>query len=432
LEETILHHETAITVDCLGKRYQLGEKQAGYRTLRDLISKGFGNGRKKTGNSTSSLSSNNHQPSDFWALRDISFEVKAGEVVGVIGRNGAGKSTLLKILSRITEPSTGSVDIYGRVGSLLEVGTGFHYELTGKENIYLSGAILGMKKAEITRQFDEIVAFAEVENFVDTPVKHYSSGMLMRLAFAVSAHLQPEILLIDEVLAVGDIAFQRKCLGKMGDVARQGRTVLFVSHNMSAILELCHRSLLVEKGRLVFDGPAAQCVEAYYKHNSEADFEELEGSSHAPLQIHSITINNDNSTAAVKTGSEFEVNLRLSGKNISNPAIYFIIENVAGQTLVHKRIKSHELGLEKIDGNYKLTVSLPALWLSPGVYSLYFKFIAPATDWSGNLRSERIMLEVRGELEGTGKAALNPNVEWKMESVGKFAASTNGKVSARV
>ena len=425
-----MHHETAITVDCLGKRYQLGEKQAGYRTLRDLISRGFGNRKKITGNS--SLCSNNHQPSDFWALRDISFEVKPGEVVGVIGRNGAGKSTLLKILSRITEPSTGSVDIYGRVGSLLEVGTGFHYELTGKENIYLSGAILGMKKAEITRQFDEIVAFAEVENFVDTPVKHYSSGMLMRLAFAVSAHLQPEILLIDEVLAVGDIAFQRKCLGKMGDVARLGRTVLFVSHNMSAILELCHRSLLVEKGRLAFDGPAVQCVEAYYKHNSEADFEEFEGSSHAPLQLNSITINNDNSTAAVKTGSEFEVNLRLSGKNIANPAIYFIIENVAGQTLVHKRIKSLELGLEKIDGNYKLTVSLPALWLSPGVYSLYFKFIAPATDWSGNLRSERVMLEVRGELEGTGKAALNPHVEWKMESAGNFTASTNGKVSARV
>ncbi len=426
-----MHHETAITVDCLGKKYQLGEKQAGYRTLRDLIGRNFGKGRN-TGNSSSSVSENNHQPSDFWALRDISFEIKAGEVVGVIGRNGAGKSTLLKILSRITEPSTGSVDIYGRVGSLLEVGTGFHYELTGKENIYLSGAILGMKRAEIMRQFDEIVAFAEVENFVDTPVKHYSSGMLMRLAFAVSAHLQPEILLIDEVLAVGDIAFQRKCLGKMGDVARQGRTVLFVSHNMSAILELCHRSILVEKGRLAFDGPAAQCVEAYYNHNSEADFEETESSPNTPLQINSIAINNDNSSAAVKTGSEFEVHLRLSARNISNPAIYFIIENVAGQTLVHKRIKSTELGLEKVDGNYKLTVSLPALWLSPGIYSVYFKFIAPATNWSGNLRSERMMLEVRGELEGTGKAALNPDVEWKMECLYNPTASANGKVIARV
>lgn len=426
-----MHHETAITVDSLGKKYQLGEKQAGYRTLRDLITKSFGNGRKKAGQSSSDASS--RKPSEFWALQDISFEVKAGEVVGVIGRNGAGKSTLLKILSRITEPSVGSVDIYGRVGSLLEVGTGFHYELTGKENIYLSGAILGMKKAEITRQFDEIVAFAEVESFVDTPVKHYSSGMLMRLAFAVSAHLQPEILLIDEVLAVGDVAFQRKCLGKMGDVARQGRTVLFVSHNMSAILELCQRSLLVEKGRLAFDGPAPQCVEAYYNHNSEAEFEELESSSNKPLQVNSITINDDNSNSAiVKTGSDFDVNLRLSAKNISNPAIYFIIENVAGQTLVHKRIKSAELGLDKINGNFKLTVSLPALWLSPGVYSVYFKFIAPATDWSGNLRSERIMLEVRGELEGTGKAALNPEVEWKMECLSSLTVSTGSRAIARV
>ena len=426
-----MHHETAIKVNCLGKKYQLGEKQAGYRTLRDLIGRSFRSGRKKVGQASSGSSQNNQQPSEFWALRDISFEVKAGEVVGVIGRNGAGKSTLLKILSRITEPSAGSVDIYGRVGSLLEVGTGFHYELTGKENIYLSGAILGMKKAEITRQFDEIVTFAEVENFVDTPVKHYSSGMLMRLAFAVSAHLQPEILLIDEVLAVGDVAFQRKCLGKMGDVARQGRTVLFVSHNMSAILELCQRALLVEKGSLAFDGPAAQCVEAYYKHNSEADFDEAENSQNKPLQISSITVNEDNSNA-VQTGSEFVVNLRLSARNICNPAIYFIIENVAGQPLVHKRIKSSELGLEKIDGNFTLKVALPALWLSPGIYSVYFKFIAPTTDWSGHLRSERIMLEVRGELEGTGKAVLNPDVEWKMEDAKTHITSTNGQVIAYV
>ena len=186
-----------------------------------------------------------------------------GEVVGVIGRNGAGKSTLLKILSRITEPTAGKIELYGRVGSLLEVGTGFHYELTGKENIYLSGAILGMKRAEITRQFDEIVAFAEVENFVDTPVKHYSSGMLMRLAFAVSAHLQPEILLIDEVLAVGDVAFQRKCLGKMGDVARQGRTILFVSHNMSTVESLCSRGIVLESGRVYADNNAGEAIKVY-------------------------------------------------------------------------------------------------------------------------------------------------------------------------
>ena len=185
-----------------------------------------------------------------WALRDVSLDIMPGEVVGIIGRNGAGKCTLLKILSRITEPTTGRVDLYGRVGSLLEVGTGFHPELTGRENIYLNGAILGMKRAEIERKFDEIVAFAEIEKFLDTPVKHYSSGMYVRLAFAVAAHLEPEILLVDEVLAVGDAAFQKKCLGKMGDVARGGRTVLFVSHNMASVESLCTTALLLDGGRL--------------------------------------------------------------------------------------------------------------------------------------------------------------------------------------
>jgi lipopolysaccharide transport system ATP-binding protein len=420
------HHETAIKVSGLGKKYRLGERRAGYYTLRDSISGIFG---RRNGNSAASSNGNNRQASEFWALRDVGFEVKAGETLGVIGRNGAGKSTLLKILARITEPSAGSVDIYGRVGSLLEVGTGFHYELTGKENIYLSGAILGMKKAEITRQFDEIAAFAEVENFLDTPVKHYSSGMLMRLAFAVSAHLQPEILLIDEVLAVGDVAFQRKCLGKMGDVAREGRTVLFVSHNMSAILELCRRAILIEKGRIAFDGAAAQCVEAYYKHNSAEDFEENENlPRRAPLEINSLRIGDGNSTS-IKAGNEFDINLKISGHEIKNPAIYFIVENVAGQTVVHKRVKSKELGLETIDGDYNLKISLPALWLSPGIYSVYFKFIAPATNWSGNLRSERIMLEVRGALEGTGKAILNPDVEWNVEAAN---ASTQKKSYAKL
>jgi lipopolysaccharide transport system ATP-binding protein len=198
-----------------------------------------------------------------WALRDVSFEVKKGEVVGIIGRNGAGKSTLLKVLSRITRPTTGSAEIFGRVGSLLEVGTGFSRELSGRENIYLSGAILGMKKAEITRKFDEIVSFAEVENFIDTPVKHYSSGMYLRLAFAVAAHLEPEILLVDEVLAVGDASFQKKCLGKMEEVHKGGRTVFFVSHNMAAITSLCTRCLLIDGGSLVCSGSPESVIEEY-------------------------------------------------------------------------------------------------------------------------------------------------------------------------
>jgi lipopolysaccharide transport system ATP-binding protein len=200
---------------------------------------------------------------EFWALRGVSFEVKRGEVVGIIGRNGAGKSTLLKILSRITEPSEGRARVRGRVASLLEVGTGFHPELTGRENIFVNGAILGMTRGEVKKKFDEIVAFAEVEKFIDTPVKHYSSGMHMRLAFAVAGHLEPEILLVDEVLAVGDAAFQKKCLGKMGDVAKQGRTVLFVSHNMTAVQSLCRRALMIAKGNLVADGLVAPVVARY-------------------------------------------------------------------------------------------------------------------------------------------------------------------------
>ena len=204
-----------------------------------------------------------------WALKDVSFEVKRGEVVGIIGRNGAGKSTLLKILSRITKPTEGEVQIRGRIGSLLEVGTGFHPELTGRENIYLNGTILGMRKSEIDRKFDEIVAFSEIERFLDTPVKHYSSGMYMRLAFAVAAHLEAEILLVDEVLAVGDAQFQKKCLGKMGEVAREGRTVLFVSHNMAALQRLCHSACLLHAGTVVTHGQTS-CVIAQYTSSSHS------------------------------------------------------------------------------------------------------------------------------------------------------------------
>ena len=251
--------DIAIRVENLSKRYRIGGPQASYRTLRESL----------VGAVTAPLRYLRHSQSasrereTIWALKDVSFEVKRGEVVGIIGRNGAGKTTLLKILSRITEPTEGRAEIHGRVGSLLEVGTGFHPELTGRENIYLNGAILGMRKAEIDRKFDEIVAFAEIEKFLDTPVKHYSSGMYVRLAFAVAAHLEPEILLVDEVLAVGDAAFQKKCLGKMGDVAKEGRTVLFVSHNMGAVESLCMRGILLDRGQLVFDGERATAISRY-------------------------------------------------------------------------------------------------------------------------------------------------------------------------
>lgn len=248
----------AIKVEKLSKRYELGARAASQQTLRDALVETARRFNPFTENGTP-----RQIKDELWALDQVSFEVQPGEVVGVIGRNGAGKSTLLKILSRITDPTAGRVEIYGRVGSLLEVGAGFHPELSGRENIYLNGAVLGMRRAEIARRFDEIVTFAEVERFIDTPVKRYSSGMYLRLAFAVAAHLEPEILVVDEVLAVGDAAFQQKCLNKMGAVARQGRTVLFVSHNLAAVRHLCQRGITLAAGKVVFDGPAGEAVRSY-------------------------------------------------------------------------------------------------------------------------------------------------------------------------
>jgi lipopolysaccharide transport system ATP-binding protein len=257
--------DIAIRVENLSKLYHIGHAQgsAGYRTLRESLTE-----LAKTPGHWFSRNGHNEDQDTIWALKDVSFEVKHGEVVGIIGRNGAGKSTLLKILSRITEPTHGTLDIYGRVGSLLEVGSGFHPELTGRENIYLNGAILGMKKSEIERKFDEIIDFAEIEKFLDTPVKRYSSGMYVRLAFAVAAHLEPEILLVDEVLAVGDGQFQKKCLGKMGDVAKEGRTVIFVSHNMGAIQTLCKKGILLDQNRLKAEGDIHEVVSEYLGMNN--------------------------------------------------------------------------------------------------------------------------------------------------------------------
>ena len=252
-------NDIVIRVENLGKRYRIGTAANSYRTLRDGIVDTFA--RLTPGRSN--LANRPNTANLIWALKDISFEVPRGKVLGIVGRNGAGKSTLLKILSRVTEPTTGQAEIRGRVGSLLEVGTGFHPELTGRENIYLNGAILGMKRTEIERKYDEIVEFSEVAQFIDTPVKRYSSGMYLRLAFAVAAHLEPEILVVDEVLAVGDAEFQRKCMGKMSDVAQAGRTVLFVSHNMSAILRLTEETIVLDKGKLVYQAPTPQAVDYY-------------------------------------------------------------------------------------------------------------------------------------------------------------------------
>jgi len=257
--------DTAIKVEGLSKRYRIGGQQQAYKTLREKLNETAW-APFRAAKSLVSRNGNGHghaKSETFWALKDVSFEVKRGEVIGIIGRNGAGKSTLLKILSRITEPTEGYADVHGRIASLLEVGTGFHPELTGRENIFLNGSILGMKRTEINRKFDEIVAFAEIDKFIDTAVKHYSSGMYVRLAFAVAAHLEPEILMVDEVLAVGDAAFQKKCLGKMGKVAKEGRTVLFVSHHMPSIVSLCSRVVLLEAGQIMTIGETRQVVADY-------------------------------------------------------------------------------------------------------------------------------------------------------------------------
>lgn len=270
-------NETAIRVEGLGKRYRIGTRQP-YYTLRESLTQGISAPIKRFANILQSKNgwsesmghngSRSKAPDNFiWALRDVSFNIERGQIVGVIGRNGAGKSTLLKILTRITLPSEGEAEVFGRVGSLLEVGTGFHPELTGRENIYVNGAILGMKMREIDRKFDQIVSFAEVQKFIDTPVKHYSSGMYMRLAFAVAAHLEPEILLVDEVLAVGDIEFQKRCIGRMEKVAGEGKTVIIVSHSMSTVKALCTKAILLDRGLLTATGPVSDVISEYFERN---------------------------------------------------------------------------------------------------------------------------------------------------------------------
>lgn len=270
--------DVAIRVQNLGKEYRIGERER-YVSLRDVLARSF---KATLGRPAVAQS---RESAHFWALKDASFEVREGEVIGFVGRNGAGKSTLLKILARVTKPTRGFAKVRGRIGSLLEVGTGFHPELTGRENVFLSGAILGMRKAEIQSKFDEIVAFAEVERFIDTPTKHYSSGMYLRLAFAVAAHLDPEIMIIDEVLAVGDQRFQDKCLNKMGEVGKRGRTILFVSHSMPSIQRLCSRVLLIDHGQIKQDGDPATVIAGYMARGAGARY-----SAHARAELPTITV----------------------------------------------------------------------------------------------------------------------------------------------
>jgi lipopolysaccharide transport system ATP-binding protein len=330
----------AIQIENVSKRYRIGARSGDYRTLREAIVNTAAAPwrRLKQFSGLGPRPRADGSPDTHWALKDVSFEVPPGEVIGLIGRNGAGKSTLLKILSRITEPTSGRVTLRGRVGSLLEVGTGFHPELTGRENVYLNGAILGMARREIVRKFDEIVDFAEVAQFLDTPVKRYSSGMYMRLAFAVAAHLEPEILVVDEVLAVGDAGFQKKCLGKMGEVARGGRTVLFVSHNMAAVLSLCSTVFLLDNGRVANRGLPDAVVEEFLRYNQEIACVPLErrtdrrGEGFARVVSFALYNATDPQLPAIRCGDRLKVELTYeSERELDSPAFLVGIAGALGQ-----------------------------------------------------------------------------------------------------
>jgi len=387
--------DTIIQVENLSKKYIIGhQQQQKYTALRDVLA-----------NSTKSLLKNIHnrklkihspEKEEFWALKNVSFEIKQGDRVGIIGRNGAGKSTLLKILSRITDPTSGQISINGRVASLLEVGTGFHPELTGRENIYLNGAILGMSKTEIKRKFDEIVDFAEVEKFLDTPVKHYSSGMYVRLAFAVAAHLEPEILIVDEVLAVGDAQFQKKCLGKMEAIAeKEGRTILFVSHNIQAIRSLCERCILLANGQLIADGDTMKTVEIYSNQLHNANFStktEVKNTAHrrgsGELRFSRIQVKdiNGNETSCFKMGDTIRFHLDFQVfSSVNRESIVITIGLKCGKTHEFVTTTWHEIKTGKllVGSIRSVIIEFPNINLRPSDYSLFFNIMRHANNIEG-------------------------------------------------
>lgn len=422
---------TVIKVDNLGKKYVLSHQQREpYTALRDVMARKF----KSAGRSLltpftfhrSPLTDSSHE--DFWALKDVSFEIKQGESVGVIGRNGAGKSTLLKILSRITEPTTGRVGIKGRVASLLEVGTGFHPELTGRENIFLNGAIMGMAKAEIKRKFDEIVAFAEVEKFLDTPVKRYSSGMYVRLAFAVAAHLEPEILIVDEVLAVGDAQFQKKCLGKMGDVAKGGRTVLFVSHNMTAIQTLCSRAIYLNYGMVVYSGNTQIVINEYLSKGLNIGTEKSwpyidNASGNDNIRIHAIRViadNGEQSIFTIKTAIRLEFEYSL------------FLDNILFYVGVHVRTISGECAFVTASspavtssGRYKTACYIPGDLLNSGTYTLHVFYVRDGCNVLFEIEAP-VFFEIHdvdrpeGAWIGAIPGAVRPLLKWETDIKEKY------------
>lgn len=369
-----------IEIEGVGKRYRIGANRNPYPSLRDEFAKFFSlkaRRQRAAGN-------------EFWAVRDVGFSVCEGETVGIIGRNGAGKSTLLKILSQVTPPTEGRITMRGRVASLLEVGTGFHPELTGRENIYLNGAILGMTRGEISRKFDDIVAFAEIDKFLDTPVKRYSSGMYVRLAFAVAAHLDPEILIVDEVLSVGDAEFQKKCLGKMGEVAKGGRTVLFVSHNMTAVSQLCQRGIVLAGGHVDFVGTAAEAVIRYtprgeVSNAGEVNFRDDDAleSQDATAQFRAarLTSSDDAVRKAFFIGESMTLSIdAVFHEPAESAQLSFVVRNTAGLNVYHCVMQDAGLGAMRLHGAVTFTVTFPRLSLYPGSYVIDDLWLANANE----------------------------------------------------
>jgi lipopolysaccharide transport system ATP-binding protein len=414
--------EIAIRCEGLAKQYRIGERES-YRTLRDAIANAFTSPRRRL-RSAERDSSNGREDLNFWALKDVSFEIKRGEVLGIIGRNGAGKSTLLKILSRITEPTRGYADTWGRVGSLLEVGTGFHPELTGRDNIFLNGAILGMRRFEIARKFDEIVAFAEVEKFIDTPVKRYSSGMYVRLAFAVAASLEPEILFVDEVLSVGDAAFQKKCLGKLGNVSREGRTIVFVSHNMTALQRLCTRVVWLDRGQVTDTGDARTVIDHYLQTNAVANLEsvwedELTAPGNERVRLRSVRV-----LPQTNSGEPITVHTPL---RIEFSYFNFVPETTLNVSMLLNNVEEVCILNAASDfaprpaGLIRHTVEIPADLLNAGSYYVNMLIVKDASTgilFQNNVVGfEVVEGEVVGNWYGRNPGAVRPRLNWRSEVI---------------
>jgi len=391
---------TVISVENLSKKYMIGhQKQERYTALRDVLTDGAKRFTHKLIHPFATpVTDPTHE--EFWALKDVSFDIKQGDRLGIIGRNGAGKSTLLKILSRITEPTSGKISIKGRVASLLEVGTGFHPELSGRENIFLNGAILGMSKAEIKSKFDEIVAFAEVEKFLDTPVKRYSSGMYVRLAFAVAAHLEPEILIVDEVLAVGDAQFQKKCLGKMEDVSKEGRTILFVSHNIGAVSQLCDRVIVLDHGCCIADTTVEDGIQKYLSKSqskiSRVDYAECLDKG---VQISHVSIRDirNNEITLCKHSEEFQLVVEYRVRDWPVGAYVCVdVFNESDQRLIWScDINSvDEMALKRQNGLHRATISMPAFVLTHGRYYFTFAIYDPGKRTVFELLDKAISIEI--------------------------------------